>query len=218
MDTAQLRPDEMEAHLANGTFRLAFVGMSNAGKSYRSRILQNEEGFLWYQVDKAIQKALRFDEMSEISDWLGMPTNPTYPEREAKYLALEDEYTKHAAMRTGGKNFVFDTTGSVAHLAPSTIDVLKANCLVVHLDVGEDSLEKMMQKFREEPKPVAWCGYFTITEGESEQEAFERCYPKLLHDRLAAYRTLAHINIPTLEIRDTSGKETLGVIKSHLAR
>lgn len=218
MKTQQLWPEEMDTHVKNGTFRLSFVGMSNAGKSYRSRVLQNEQDFLWYQVDKAIQEALGFKEMEEISSWLGMPTSETYTEREQEYLSLENEFTRHASMRTGGRNFVFDTTGSVAHLEPETIAILKENCLVVHLDVGEDSLGELMARFIREPKPVAWCGYFSMKEGEREQEAFERGYPRLLHDRLAQYRTLAHINIKAAELHDTSGKETLDIIKQHLNR
>ena len=216
MELISLRQDEFDAHVRDKTLRLAFVGMSNAGKSYRSRVLRNEEDFLWYQVDEAIQKALGFEKMGEISSWLGMPTNDTYLEREVEYLQLENRFTKEAAMQTGGKNFVFDTTGSVVHLEPETIGVLKTNCLVVHFDVGENSLEVMLEKFKREPKPVAWCGHFIIETGESEQEAFERSYSALLQKRLAMYRALAHINIPVAEIRDTSGKETLEAIKLRL--
>lgn len=217
MELGRLKPQELEAHVENGTFRLAFVGMSNAGKCYRSRVLQNEENFLWYQVDKAIQKALGFKNIGEIASWLGMPTSGTYPKRERQYLELENESTLHASMSAGGKNFVFDTTGSVAHLAQKTVDVLRENCLVVHLDVGEHSLEEMMARFLKEPKPVAWCEYFSVQEGETEREAFRRCYPKLLKDRLATYRSLAHVNVPAASLRDTSGKETIRIIKSHLA-
>lgn len=217
MEPEQLQPNEMDAHLANGTFRLSFVGMSNAGKSYRSRVLQDEEDFLWYQVDKAVQKELGFAEMSEISSWLGMPTSETYAERERQYIELENRFTKDASMKTKGQNFVFDTTGSVAHLEPETIAILKENCLMVHLDVGEDSIEKMMEKFLKNPKPVAWCGYFVVEEGESERETFERCYPQLLKARLAKYREIAHVNISNMKLRDISGKETLETIKKYLA-
>lgn len=212
----QLKKEEFDAHLASGTFRLAFVGMSNAGKSYRSRKLQQEKDFLWYQVDAGIQEALSFTTMEEISSWLGYPTSEHYTDREKKYLELENECTRHASMRTNGRNFVFDTTGSVVHLEPATLDVLKENCLIVHLDVGEDSLERMMEKFFAEPKPVAWCGYFFIEPGESEEAAFHRCYPALLKERLQRYRSLAHINIPAKEIRDTSAQETLEIIRKQL--
>ncbi len=216
MQSQQLQPEEFDAHIVQGTFRLSFVGMSNAGKSYRSKVLAKEKDFLWYQVDEEIQKELGFATMEEISAWIGYPTNTGYKEREAKYLELENHFTREAAMKTGGKNFVFDTTGSVVHLLPETLQILKENCLVVHLDIGEDSLDKMVERFFAEPKPVAWGDYFTIQAGESEADALRRCYPKLLHDRLQMYRSLAHINIPAADLRDKSADETLALVRAAL--
>ncbi len=218
MDSEQLTAEEFEAHIANGTFRLAFVGMSNAGKSYRSKALQNELKFFWFQVDEQIQKALGFADMDAISTWLGYPTSEGYEEREAKYLELENAATRKASMEMHGKNLVFDTTGSVAHLEPSTLVLLKDNCLVVHLDVGEESLHEVMDRFFRKPKPVAWSGYLTREVGESDEESIRRCYPKLLTDRLATYRKLAHMSIPAQLVRDTSAQETLDLIKSKLHR
>ena len=213
---ALLTPEELDAHVTAGTFRLSFVGMSNAGKSYRSKVLTRDNDFLWYQVDEEIQKALGFADMSEISGWLGYPSDATYAEREAKYLELENLFTRQAALETKGKNLVFDTTGSVIHLEPQTISVLKENCLVINLDVGEASLEQMVEKFFIEPKPVAWCGNFVQKGGESVEDALRRCYPALLKWRLGEYRQLAHITIPAGELRDKTGNETFEVIKSYL--
>lgn len=216
MELEKLTPQELDAHVANGTFRLALVGMSNAGKSYRSRVLRDEAHFLWYHVDEEIQKALGFTEMDEISKWLGYPTGEGYAQREARYLELENVFTKQAAMQTNGVNLVFDTTGSVVHLDPDTLDVLKQNCLIVHLDVGEDSLATMLERYFKEPKPVAWAGNLMMKSNESEEEALRRSYPNLLRKRLAKYRELAHVNIPASELRDKSAHDMLEIIKSHL--
>jgi shikimate kinase len=215
MTSALLTPAEFDQHRASGTLRLSFVGMSNAGKSYRSKTLEGA-GFLWYQVDDVIQRNLGFKEMGEISSWLGYPTSPDYLKNEAAYLAHEDEATRHASMQTGGKNLVFDTTGSVVHLSPTTLDALHENCLVIHLDVGDDSLPELLETFFAEPKPVAWCGFFNQKIGEPEADALKRCYPALLAERLARYRALAHINIPARSLRDLSGEETLAYIRSCL--
>lgn len=211
-----LKPDELDAHVAMGTFRLAFVGMSNAGKSYRSKVLHNERDFLWYHVDEEIQKALGFADMSEISTWMGYPTSEGYTEREQRYLELENLYTAHAAMQTHGKNLVFDTTGSVIHLQPETLQILSDNCLVVNLEVPEDSLQALIEKFFEEPKPVAWCGRFNQLPGEDTNTALRRCYPALLHARLSAYRAVSHITIPAPFVRDTTADETLRIIQEAL--
>lgn len=216
MKSERLKPEEFDTHVKNGTCRVSFIGMSNGGKSYRSKVLRNELGFLWYQVDEAIQKALGLATVEDISSWLDYPSSPQYNEREQTYLELENKFTKEASMQISGKNLVFDTTGSVAQLKQDTLDTLRENSLIVHLDVGENSIERLMEKFFEQPKPVAWGGHFGVHAGESEEAALRRSYPTLLHERLARYRTLAHVNVPTSEVFDRSGEETLSIIKSHL--
>lgn len=212
----QLTREEFDAHVQDKTLRLSFVGMSNAGKSHRSKVLRDELGFFWYEIDKEIQNALGFSDMSEISSWMGYPASPGYATREKQYLDLEDKYTRRAGMRSDGRNLVFDTTGSVIHLSHETHDILKENTLMVHLDVGEESLKQMADRFFLEPKPVAWCDYFQIQPGETEGMALRRCFPELLRERLARYRALAHLNIPASEVFDRSGTETLAIIRSHL--
>jgi shikimate kinase len=211
-----LTPDELTEHVRAGTFRLAFIGMSNAGKTYRSNVLRSELDFAWYHVDGAIGAVLGFSDIKEISDWMGLPSSPDYTKREQEYLALENKYTRQSAMNTDGKNLVFDTTGSVVHLEPETLSILHQNCLMVHLDVGDDSLEPLIKKFFAHPKPVAWCGHFATTPSETETSALKRCYPKLLAWRLAQYRELAHISVPAKEVYDTSAEETLACIASYL--
>lgn len=212
-----LRSEEFDIHLKNGTLRLSFVGMSNAGKSYRSKRLHEELRFRWYNIDEEIFKELGFKNIQEVSAWLGYPYADGYAGREKKYLELENAFTKQAALEQGTENLVFDTTGSVIQLEPETLDALHENSLMVHLDVGEDSLALMMQRFKKEPKPVAWSGFFNKREGETSETALLRCYEELLHTRLKKYRKLAHLNIPAKEVYDTSAEGTLAIIRAHLA-
>src|SRR3989344_7042998 len=216
MQTAPLTPEEFDAHLDGRTLRLSFVGMSSCGKSYRSKVLAKERDFCWYQVDGDIQKALELDGQEAVSAWLGYPTSPTYMERECRYIELENEFTGRAAMQSLGKNFVFDTTGSVIHLDRTVLELMRENTLVVHLDVGEESIEALMNMFFLKPKPVCWSGYFVQKKGESEESALRRSYPILLKERLKRYRGLAHININAREMRDLSGNETLSIIRGKL--
>ncbi|OGG70594.1 hypothetical protein A3F27_03085 [Candidatus Kaiserbacteria bacterium RIFCSPHIGHO2_12_FULL_53_13] len=218
MELENLTQAEYEAHIANKTFRLAFVGMSNVGKSYRSQVLRDECGFMWYHVDEEIQKSLGFKAMDEISRWIGYPNSQGYAEREKTYLASEDKHTKVDFLDTNGKNLVFDTTGSVIYLQNPTLAWLKENCLVVNLDIDERAIDTMTKKFFEKPKPIAWSGFFKPNEGETEKETLERCYPELLADRLKKYRALSHINIPAEKLYDRSGSETLDVIKTYLKK
>ncbi len=216
MNPELLTPEEFDAHLNARTLRLSFVGMASCGKSYRAKMLESEKDFLWYQVDDDIQKVLGIEGQEAMSEWLGHPTSSTYQERERRYLELENEFTENVAMSLSGKNLIFDTTGSVIHVNSSTLDLLRDNTLVVHLDVGDESLDKLVELFFEKPKPIAWCGNFTRLTEESEESALRRSYPILLRERLKRYRDLAHINVMSRELYDKSGDETLAIIKSKL--
>ena len=125
--TELLKPEEFDAHIKNKTLRLSFVGMSNAGKSYRSKRLHDELGFRWYHIDEQIFKELGFGTIQEVSAWLGYPYASGYADREKKYLELENMFTKRAALEKGEENLVFDTTGSVIHLGPETVEALHEN-------------------------------------------------------------------------------------------
>lgn len=218
MRLEQLTQNEYSRHINNGTLRLAFIGMSNAGKSYRSRVLRDECGFMWYHVDGEIQKTLGFETMEEISEWLGYPTSSTYIERERKYLDAEGQHTMIEALDTGKKNLVSDTTGSVIYLKAHTHNWLEENCLMVNIQVDERAISELIKNFFEKPKPVVWQGFFEQKENETEREALERCYPKLLSSRLEKYRAMAHINIPAEKLYDTNGQETLSIIKTYLKK
>ncbi len=216
MNSALLTPEEFDAHITEGTLRLSFIGMASCGKSYRSKVLARENNFFWYQVDSDIQKSLGLKGQEAVSAWLGYPTRPIYLERERKYIELENEFTGHATMQSPGKNLVFDTTGSVIHLDPAVLGRVRENTLAVHLDVGKESLEQLIEKFFEKPKPVCWSGYFMQDPGESKEDAIRRSYPALLNERLKRYRALAHVNINAREMRDASGEETLALIRGKL--
>ena len=211
-----LRSEEMQEHIHAGDFRLAFIGMSNCGKSYRSKVLVREADFFWYEVDKEIQKKLWFSSMEEISHWLGEPSDTDFEQREKIYLEKEEQCTYLKYLDTKGKNLVFDTTGSVICLSNETKSWLKNECLIVNIDVGIDAIPAMLEKYLEEPKPVSWNGMLDVRPGESQRESLERCYPKLLIDRLQKYKKFAHITIPAEELKDTSAQETIEVIKKYL--
>jgi shikimate kinase len=216
MDAALLTQSEFDEHVAHNTLRLGLVGMSNAGKSYRSKVLQNDCGFMAYHVDDEIQKSLGFATMEESSQWLGYPNSPTYAEREADYLAREAQFTKVDFLDTGGKNLIFDKTGSVIYVGESILEWLREHSLVVNIDIDEAALPVMMEKFFAHPKPLIWNGFYNQKEGESVEDALKRCYPDLLRDRLQKYRALAHLTIPAGDLRDKSGQETLAIIRSYL--
>ena len=215
MDLAPLTQAEYDAHIANNSLRIAFVGMSDVGKSYRSKVLRDQSGFDWYQVDKEIIKSLGFSGMEEIAEWLGLSDSSTYEVRERAYLDSEAKHTKVDFLDTD-RNLVFDTTGSVIYLEKPTTQWLQENCLIVNLEAGEKYINTMIQKFFEQPKPVVWNGMYVQKRGETQKETLERCFPVLLRDRLKKYRALAHVNVPATDLYDKSGRETIAIIRSYL--
>ena len=216
MELEDLKQHEFDRHVQNGTLRLSFVGMSNAGKSYRSRKLRDELDFIWHHVDGEIQKSLGFSNMDEISKWLGYPDSPSYGEREQEYLRLENKHSHVGSLNTLGKNLVFDTTGSFVYLPTETLSWLRENCLIVHLDVGESATETLIERFFTHPKPVVWNGMY---QDETDRNiALRKSYPRLLDYRLQKYRDASHLNLPAEAFRDTSANTTLSIIKKHLPK
>jgi len=211
-----LTKQEFDKHLKDRTLRIAFIGMSNAGKSYRSKVLKNELDFYWYEVDQEISNKLGLKDVTEVAGWMGKPGDSDYEQREAEYADKEAECTYLRDLDTGGKNLVFDTTGSVIYLSDEVKAWLQGQCLVINLDAGEDTIPKMLARYMEHPKPLSWDGFLTRVGDEGEQESLERCYPLLLKDRLKKYREFANINIPASKVYDKTAAETLEVIKSYL--
>lgn len=216
MDIVPLTRAEYDAHIGHGTLRLAFTGTSNIGKSYRSKVLRNEMGFMWYQVDKEIIRSLGLDSMEGISEWLGFPDDERYQEREGIYLDKEAQHTRVDFLADTGKNLAFDTTGSVIYLRDNTVEWLRENCLIVHLEADEHAIAAAIRQIFDDPKPLVWNGFYVQEGDESRNETLKRCYPKLLSDRLERYRAMAHMNIPAGELHDKSGEETLAIIRACL--
>lgn len=201
----------------NNTLHIAFVGMSNAGKSYRSRTLNQEKGFVWFDIDTQIARALGLATVDDVAVWLGNQDAADFEQKQKQYLALEERYVLQACAQVRqGESAVCDTTGSVVHLSSDVQQKLKDAFLVVHLDVGQDGIAKMMEKFFAHPKPVMWDGFFTKQEEESLQDALRRSYPILLQERLRRYNALAHVTVPALALRDQPADTVLDVIHKHL--
>lgn len=205
---------EFDEAMRAGELRVALVGMSNAGKTKAGRALQKTGDFEHYEVDADIRRSLGLTNMNELADWLGLPDSDGYSEREKKYLELEEMYT--TVERNAAKNLVLDTTGSVVHLSDQAQQKVREDALVVHFDVGNSTLDTLIEKFFETPKPIVWGEYFAPREGEGVRETLIRSYPKLLQERLQRFRSLSHINIPAATIDLSDGRAILTSIRSHL--
>ena len=121
--------------------------------------------------------------------WMGRPGSGDYREREARYLALEDDVTRAAIARAACEgNAVIDTTGSVVHLPAPTLEALRAAGRVVYLHVPPDEHAAMLARYLAEPKPVV----FGASWSREGADALARSYAALLRWRDERYRRLAH--------------------------
>jgi len=209
-----MNEQEFDARLRSGTLRLAFVGMSNVGKTSRSRALKSALAFEHIDIDGEICTELGLEDMHALAAWLGYPGSEGYRERERRYLDLEEART--TLTRDMHSNAVLDTTGSVVHLSDEAQDAFKRDFFVVHFSVGEEMVHDLSERFFAVPKPVVWSEYFSQAEGESTQEALVRCYPDLLRARLDKFKKLAHVNIPMIQVDLDDGRAILRDIRSHL--
>jgi shikimate kinase len=181
---------------------ISLIGMSNVGKSFWSKRLEDEQGFIRMCCDDLIADELSdllsgvdIRDMEAFAAWMGMPYEFGYQEREAAYLSAE-----HAALERAiesiGTDMIIDTTGSVVYLPEALLRRLQEVSTVVYLMTTDNQLQTTTQNFLAHPKPLVWGQVFTRHAQESHEQALRRCYPELLHWRQSRYEALADVTIP----------------------
>ncbi len=190
-----LTRSEFDEKYKNNELKIAFIGMSNIGKSHWTTALAKDKGFASFSVDPAISESLGIEGMEDFAKWMGYPFETHYQKRAKAYLDLETKYTQGITCPEG-QNFALDTTGSVIHLNDKIHQKLKENYLIVTFDVSVDMVSDMIEDFFRVPKPVIWGESFVPGGKESDQETLRRCYPKLLAYRIEKYRSLGDVFIP----------------------
>ena len=208
-----MSPADFDDAMQRGEMRLAFIGMSNAGKTTAARALERACGFRHREVDAAIERELELADMGAMAAWLGYPEGENFEERQRQYLASEEKYT---TVDPDSGNVVLDTTGSFVHLSDAAKEKIRNQYLVVHFDVGEEETKNLIERFFAVPKPVVWGDFFEPLKGESIEETLSRCYPSLLQERLKIFRTLSHINLPAQDINFKNGPQILDRIRTVL--
>ncbi len=182
--------------------QLCFVGMSGVGKSFWSRRLSAEQGFVVHDCDAAIGTRLGSivtpepgqEPVTALGRWMGMPWTAGYAEREARYLALEDAVTRDALAAMGDRH-VLDATGSVIYLDGDLLAQIRSRCRVVYLRTPDERRAAMLRRYLDEPKPVVWAGAFRTAPGQPPLEALPAAYGELLALRDRRYAALAHVTL-----------------------
>jgi len=133
--------------------------------------------------------------------WMGLPYEPQYKRREAKYLAAEVLVVKQVlelienSENYGDKNIVVDTTGSVIYTGDEVLHRLCRCTRVVHFSTPPQVQEQMLKAYIARKRPVLWRGMFDKKSHETNQEALVRCYSKLLFTRERLYEQIADVRL-----------------------
>lgn len=223
MKFTQAQFDEL---LDSNQLVLAFVGMSNVGKTYWSKKLA-ELDFEHINCDDRIEAklapeltALGYSGIADVSRWMGQPYDQQYSTNQQRYLELERAVMDEVftQVREGlERNAVIDTTGSVVHVGSDIAQLLSGHALVISIDATENMKVEMFERYIKEPKPVVFGEVFSQEEGETNLQALERCYPKLLDTRSTLYAQVADVRIPREDIRrDMTTEEFLTLLKGLL--
>jgi shikimate kinase len=190
---------EFDARYAAGTLKVAFIGMSNIGKSYTAMRLATQYDFSLIEVDKIIWENLGHDTMDAFAKWQGHPYTDGYAEREKHSISLETQATRKA-METTQRNPIIDTTGSVIYTDDDVLDALRRDYYIVYIEAMDDHIERLKVQYFKQPKPLVWAGHFEKLDGKSETESILECYPKLLASRGKAYASHADVTLPSTMI------------------
>ena len=181
--------------------KLAFIGMSNIGKSFTAKRLAKAFKFKLTEVDKLIWQRLGHDNMEEFAEWQGHPYEDGYAEREQLSIEMETHATDAALMKAKG-NTILDTTGSVIYIDPALRRKIKENCYVVHIKAETADLERLKWDYFDNPKPLVWGRNFREKPGLSDRENILECYPKLLMSRAKEYAPMADVTVTSRFVLD----------------
>lgn len=217
--------------------RIAFIGMSGAGKSHWTKRLA-ALGHPSVCCDDRIEARLAptlaqggYTGINGVAAWMGWPSSPTYNERESQYLSDEiavlDEVLTDLE-RHPEKDLLLDTTGSVLYTGNNLLMRLRRQMSVVYLAASDAEQQLLIRRYLDDPKPVLWRGAFQSRPGEAPLDTVKRCYPMLIASRRQGYEALAHCILPIARVRQlaeeasahhqTSAQALLAAIREQLAK
>ena len=193
--------------------KLSLIGMSGAGKSHWAQKLAMA-GFRVIRVDDRIEQKLApelsaggYKGIGGVAEWMGWPDQPTYREREQKYLAREVESMNEALDEmeaAGDEGIILDTTGSVVYTGDEICSRMQNCTTVVYLEAPPAEEKILIARYLSDPKPVLWGDQFRKRPNESAKDTVARCYPRLLAHRKKLYEKYAHRVVSIERLRKTN--------------
>lgn len=190
---------------------ITLIGMSNCGKSYWSRKLE-EAGFIRFSCDDFIEKKLEkelkrlgFSGVNDVAKWMGQPYEERYSQTSKKYLAFEsdslEEIIYNLEHAYPDQNYVVDTTGSVIYTNDKIMEQLSKLTTIIYLETPLSVRQEMCELYFRNPKPVIWGESFKKFRGEENKVALKRCYPTFLDYRCKKYKKHTQITLDYFLLR-----------------
>lgn len=180
--------------------KLSLIGMSGVGKSHWAQKLGGA-GFGVIGVDDRIEEKLSpelsagaYRGIGGVAAWMGWPNDPHYREREKKYLECEIASMDEALnemQASGERGIILDTTGSVVYTGEAILRRMQNLTTVLYLEASPAEEKLLIARYLSDPKPVLWGDQFVQESGESAQDTFKRCYPRLIEQRKKLYQRYA---------------------------
>ncbi len=197
-----------------GQLNIAFIGMSNIGKSYAASRIAQHYNFTLFEIDQIIWKLLGHESMEEFAAWQGQPYEDDYKARERRSIELETQATLQALNEKTTGNRLLDTTGSVIYVNKQTLKTLIQTHYIIYITASDSDMERLHHDYFENQKPLIWADQFTHNPAHSNLDNIKNSYPKLLDSRARQYQALADISLTSRFILDaqTSAKDIFTAI------
>lgn len=201
-----LNSKQFKDKLAQNKLTISIVGMSNIGKTFWSKSL-NQIGFNHICCDDLIEeklepelKSLGYKGLADVAKWMGHPYENHFPQTQSRYLDFENQTMSEIFTQRHEQNTIIDTTGSVIYTNPQVTTDLKNLSLIIYIQAPETMIDRMFENFLKHPKPIIWGENFQKQTEQTNEEALAQCYPELLKYRAEKYAKLADITIPYEEL------------------
>lgn len=166
---------------------ISLIGMSNAGKTYWSKLLETD-GFKRFGVDDAID------------DWLLQSYQIGSKEWERECLRREratiQTILHDLAALDNTSNAVIDTPGSIVYHDQEIVDALSEQSVMVYLEISKEAQAEMIERYFRYPKALIWGEHFSPQADDTLEQTIRRSYPALLSWRSERYQELADVVIP----------------------
>ncbi len=205
---------------------LAFIGMSNIGKSFWARQLAAGSGWTRMDCDGMIEARLApeltaggFHGVQGLGKWMGLPHQPDFKAKGEIYLAHERAVMRQVLdeARNSKTPTVIDTTGSVIYTGAAILADLRNIARVIYLQASDTHIDDLFRRYIAHPKPTLWDTHYMPQTGETSRETLQNCYPHLLHDRAKRYKEIAHVTIP-YDIHHNHRADLAAIIKTELEK